>query len=643
MNTITLCYPPGCETISFGAAELERYLKAANPTFSFSHVSPDTKGNGCTIQLTVIPETDLLPGLDSQTDDFFAISVSQGNGSILGSNPRSVLLGVYAFLRRLGYRFLLPDETVVPHELSISDLSCSYSHRASLRHRGVCIEGADSLENVLAFIDWLPKLGFNSFFLQFKEPYIFLERWYHHALNPQKEPEPLTESFLQDCYQKMHEAMKKRSLLLHAAGHGWTCEAIGLPSIGWVPEKAEPSPKIQKLLALVNGKREYIDHIPMNTNLCYSDPEATERFCDTVIAYVKEHPETDYLHIWLADEYNHICECENCRKTTLSDQYVRLLNRIDQLLTKEQLDCKLVFLLYQELLYPPLTETFQNPDRFVLMFAPISRTFRESYPDHIQEVSIPEYKRNQMVLPVTIQENLTFLARWQKIFDGDSLVYDYPLGRAHYGDFGYVSISKVLAGDILHVKDLHLDGYISCQELRAFLPNGLPNYVMGYLTFDAEESFESLMEEYFHAAYGSMADEVKEYLTQISQLSDCDYFNHIGPRTNPEAAKKYEKLYDYVSRTAPALFSHANACQDLPDRFRKLLAFHRDYLLLLADALVSLASGDSDAADAKFSLFADFIRKKEDFIQPYLDVYRIQEVAHRYTGFSLPEERISGN
>lgn len=48
-------------------------------------------------------------------------------------------------------------------------------------------------------------------------------------------------------------------------------------------------------------------------------------------------------------------------------------------------------------------------------------------------------------------------------------------------------------------------------------------------------------------------------------------------------------------------------------------------------------------ADEKFSLFADFVRKKEDFIQPYLDVYRIQEVAHRYTGFSLPEERTSQN
>lgn len=51
---------------------------------------------------------------------------------------------------------------------------------ASLRHRGVCIEGADSLENILDFIDWLPKMGYNSFFLQFKLPYTFMARWYHH-------------------------------------------------------------------------------------------------------------------------------------------------------------------------------------------------------------------------------------------------------------------------------------------------------------------------------------------------------------------------------------------------------------------------------------------------------------------------------
>lgn len=54
-----------------------------------------------------------------------------------------------------------------------------------------------------------------------------------------------------------------------------------------------------------------------------------------------------------------------------------------------------------------------------------------------------------------------------KTFKGDSFVYDYPLGRAHYGDLGYMKISQTIYRDVSYLSNLHLNGYISCQELRA--------------------------------------------------------------------------------------------------------------------------------------------------------------------------------
>ena len=173
---------------------------------------------------------------------------------------------------------------------------------ASLRHRGVCIEGANSLENILDFIDWLPKVGFNSFFLQFTEPFIFLNRWYDHINNPLYPPQKKEPDFYQDCYQKLEAAVKQRSLLLHTVGHGWTCEAIGYPSGGWLTAPREPERQTAELLAEVNKKRAFIGGIPMNTNLCYANDTAAERFTDSVIRYLEEHTQVDFLHIWLADK-----------------------------------------------------------------------------------------------------------------------------------------------------------------------------------------------------------------------------------------------------------------------------------------------------------------------------------------------------
>ena len=70
----------------------------------------------------------------------------------------------------------------------------SENRTAAFAHCGVCIEGADSMENILDFIDWLPKVGYNIFFTKFKTPYAFLKLWYHHDNNPFRVSEPYSEA-----------------------------------------------------------------------------------------------------------------------------------------------------------------------------------------------------------------------------------------------------------------------------------------------------------------------------------------------------------------------------------------------------------------------------------------------------------------
>ena len=568
----------------------------------------------------------------------YGYRVHGGDARFLGSTAGNVLLCVYDYLRALGFVFLYPGKggTYVPDMADRENLDAEKENvKASFFHRGICVEGADSLEITLDFIDWLPKNGFNAFFLQFKKPDIFFERWYSHTYNPTLTPEVLSRAQLDRMDRQVFDAMALRGILCHRVGHGWTAEALGFPGTGWHPTAEQPTPEQEPLIALVGGKRAFWKGIPANTNLCYSNPAVRQLLVEQVVRYAKGTPGVDYLHFWLADDYNNVCTCEKCRQTTVADQYVEILNEIDAALTKAALPTKIVFLLYQELLYAPLKARLSHPERFCLMFAPISRTFEKPYPSAFTPVPITSYVRNAMRLPETVEENLSHLAAWQEIFHGDSFFYDYPLGRAHYGDLGYMKIARVIYDDIQALRALGSNGYMSCQELRAMSPTGFPDYVMGHALLDETVSFDTLRETYFSAMFGPQWKRAAAFLERLSSFSDTDYFNNHGPRYQPALAENFKKIRTLAQNfreEIPVL------CSPRWQRNWEYLDFHCQYCTLLAQALEALCQGHRKAADQHFAAFCAFVRGQELTRERRLDVYRVIEVATHYTGFSLPEE-----
>ena len=112
-------------------------------------------------------------------------------------------------------------------------------------------------------------------------------------------------------------------------------------------------------------------------------------------------------------------ETKMCRKC-------EMLKNVNDFYTKRaicknclKLKTKIVFLIYEELLWAPQKEEILNPDRFVMMFAPISRTFKKSYQMPKELPASPAYVRNKITLPVNLEENLSFLSQWQKAFNGE--------------------------------------------------------------------------------------------------------------------------------------------------------------------------------------------------------------------------------
>ena len=200
-------------------------------------------------------------GLTAQSthplDDEIHIAVEGDHGLIAGSNPRSVLMAVYRYLWALGCRWLRPgpEGEFIPHA-DPAAVDVHLHEIPAYRHRAVCIEGAVSLENVLDMVDWLPKLGLSGYFMQFREGFTFFDRWYRHQNNPLKTPQAFSVEQAREFTRQMEEELQKRGLVYHAIGHGWTCEAFGVPCLGWDQEPGRLwPPEFLSIVAEVNGKR----------------------------------------------------------------------------------------------------------------------------------------------------------------------------------------------------------------------------------------------------------------------------------------------------------------------------------------------------------------------------------------------------
>lgn len=602
----------------FAAKELEAYLiRIGCPALCYQ------------LDVTDLSAYGLLPVSDPSLDDQYYIHVEADRQQILGNNPRALLLGVYRYLTLIGCRFLRPGKEyeVIPVLTCVSDFYASEAHTADLRHRGVCLEGADAIENILDFIDWSPKVGFNSFFLQFKYPQTFLERWYSHENNPDLTPVKWTMEDTRRLMPYLNDAMTERGILQHRVGHGWTSEVLGCSATGWDVEEIQFSPETEALIAETNGKRQLFHGVPTNTNLCLSNPKAVEKFSDLVTDYIKENPNTDYLHIWLADAVNNSCECENCRRLRPSDHYVALLNRIDEKLTAMASPVRLVMLLYVDLLWAPLQNKLHNPDRFVLMFAPITRTFERSYSDHGLLPPPPEFHLNQLKFPRDIETNLSFLKNWQKMADCDGFVYDYPLGRAHYGDPAYVGLSRIIYKDLQFNRQLGLNGINSCQELRAAFPNALPNYVMARTATDLSLTFEEIAQEYYAAAYGQTGLQLLPLMEQISSLFSSDYILDNGPRVNPDLERRMRQVPVVLSRIERLMAQRQPEQNPIQAHMWREIAFFLEYTRVLAKA-TELAAGNhpAGALDVYENQFKPMIRRHEMADQSGLDVFRVQNI-----------------
>lgn len=614
--------------VDFAAEELKKYLRMMMPECPEIEIfyEPGAE-DGFRLGLMEDFGLDTAEAEDLRLDDILHIDTDLEGGIIAGSNPRSILMAVYRYLRENGCRWLYPglDGEYIP----VSEIRPVHYHKmADHRFRGVCNEGSESQQCMMDTIDFNPKVGMNVYMMEFDNPYIYYNRYYRHYGNEANRPEePVSYQQVKQWKRLCEAELSKRGLQFHDMGHGWTAEPFGFDSSdGWAVSSQEIPAESRQHLAELGGTREFWGGVPLNTNLCMSNPQTRSIMARAIADYAQQHQNVDYLHVWLADGSRNHCECAACCKMLPSDYYMMIMNELDELLTARGLATRIVFICYVDTLWGPEQVLIKNPARFSLLYAPITRTYTASVNGKSTLPAAPAYLRNAWESPRSAEENVALLNTWKKNWQGPCFSYEYHFWLQQYQDPGAMYISRRIYEDIRGLKDLGIDGYVEDGSQRSFFPNGLAMYTYAAALFDENLSYEEIREDYLRHAYGSDWQQVAAYLQKITDTFDFAYMTGeasldeaVSKHYNPAHAKALDKIPALVEEGIALAEAHRSPLARPQAISYRMLEFHAEYCRLLAAAFAAKARGLEEEAWVLGQEFRDIAGRYEREFEPYYD------------------------
>ena len=618
-------------TVDYAAEELKKYLRMLMPRCGEIPIdyAPEAK-DGFRLGLMEELGLDCSDADDPKQDDIVYLDCGERGGILAGSNPCALLLAVYRYLRFCGCRWLFPgtDGECIPVIDRLPPVQ--YRHLADHRYRGQCNEGAEFQPNMMESIEFAPKVGMNTYMLEFDIPSVYYNKYYNHLFNTVRRPVTLNRDLVLQWKRQCEAEIKKRGMHFHDMGHGWTAEPFGLDSSkGWVEEKTAPvKAENRQYLAEIGGVRDYYRGVPLNTNVCMSNPAARRRIVDAVAAYAESQPHADYLHIWLGDAHNNHCECENCRQRTATDWYILLLNEIDGELTRRGLDTHLVFIAYTDTFYPPEREKFRNEKRFTMLYAPIYRRYTETYQQTPDPTAVVPYLRNANHPPKGMAACLGYLQAWKTMWHGDCFCYEYHFWKHQTLDLSGMALARLLYDDIHGLKQNGLQGIVEDGSQRSFFPTGFAFYLYGEALFDASVSFDELKEDYFSHAFGKDWRKVVAYLEAIRDAIPFAYMEgqlRADPEKsayfNPEVAARAAQVGELTAAFLPVIEENRTQTTLASMTAWQILEFAAKFFRVWGELVSRVAAGNTENVLRDVLAFREETSREEVYFERWYDHY----------------------
>ena len=257
---------------------------------------------------TIVIKVGEVPGATAK-DDAFQVYTKDGKICCTGSNPRSALYAVYAFLEKVcGVRWVWPGASgeFIPKRTTLTIPELKISEKARFAYRGFHVCG--------------------SFYNEEMEQFMSRNRMNIMRSNPVNGKKWIADWNDKRIARGFHMMFSNHNIAIY--------------------DKTVFARK-PELFALVNGKR-----VP--DQLCWSNPEVDKIMIDRFIKYIQEYPAVEIISLFPADNMNY-CRCEKCSAKKRTDLWFDMFNRLSAGIKAAAPRIKTASLAYQSYLEVPET------------------------------------------------------------------------------------------------------------------------------------------------------------------------------------------------------------------------------------------------------------------------------------------------
>lgn len=511
---------------------------------------------------------------------------------ITGSNARSVLYGVYKYLKQFGFAFLYPgpEGEVIPKNPTFFIDGFDIEESASYPFRGIAFrpfyladasEDADkTMTEAYHLLSWMAKNQYNLFFM---EGYDVERPGDKYSTIDGKHPLQHVEYTLRWKSWEERKAIALRQqlvvgearrygFLIERGGHGWN---YGLQEHYALNHQisVEEAKSILKAKGKINKEAD----VGVSTwfQLCLGKEDVREIYAEHIIDYLVEHRgEMDIAAIWMGDGYDNKCQCAECLKQPFSDLYLDIFRRVAQKAQKVLPELTLECLIYFETLEPPTRNWLEGLDNVILNLA----VWRQCYFHKLDDPSCrlpdwtPNYRNNATHdtpndKRIINYDQYSSYAGWRKVVGEEikCLAFNYiTLNMEHDRHFMSYDLCPLFTNSLEDFDRLRIDGMVDCQCHCSWdKPVNLQLYGAGKFLWN-KQNHDSLAirKELFSGLFGAKAEFVSAYCDKMSEaLRSCgDY--HVSLRCMPELEKKLAEKLEILEKELVKLGQLPRGCEN---------------------------------------------------------------------------------